>query len=33
MDDERGAAVAAALVPYAWRELTERMLARLVVGR
>jgi hypothetical protein len=32
MGDERGAAVAAALAPYAWRELTERMLARLVVG-
>jgi hypothetical protein len=32
LGDERGAAVAAALAPYAWRELTERMLARLVVG-
>jgi hypothetical protein len=32
MRDERGAAVAATLAPYAWRELTERMLARLVVG-
>ena len=32
MDDELGAAVAAALAPYAWRELTEPMLARLVVG-
>jgi hypothetical protein len=32
MSDERGAAVAAALAPCAWRELTERMLARLVVG-
>jgi hypothetical protein len=32
MSDERGAALAAALAPYAWRELTERMLARLVVG-
>jgi hypothetical protein len=32
MGDERGAALAAALAPYAWRELTERMLARLVVG-
>jgi hypothetical protein len=30
--DERAAAVAAALAPYAWRELTDRMLARLVVG-
>jgi hypothetical protein len=30
--DERAVAVAAALAPYAWRELTDRMLARLVVG-
>ena len=30
--DERAAAVAAALAPYAWRDLTERMLARRVVG-
>jgi hypothetical protein len=30
--DERAAAVAAALTPYAWRGLTERMLARMVVG-
>jgi hypothetical protein len=30
--DERAAAVAAALAPYAWRELTDRMLARRVVG-
>jgi len=29
-DDE--ASVAAALAPYAWRELTDRMLARMVVG-
>lgn len=32
MGDERGAAVAAALAPYAWRGLTERMLARLFLG-
>lgn len=32
LGDERVAAVAAALAPYAWRELTERMLARVVVG-
>jgi hypothetical protein len=32
MGDERGAAMAAALAPYAWRELTDRMLARLIVG-
>ena len=32
LGDERCAAVAAALAPYAWRELTVRMLARLVVG-
>jgi hypothetical protein len=30
--DDRAVAVAAALAPYAWRELTERMLARRVVG-
>jgi hypothetical protein len=30
--DERAAAVAAALAPYAWRDLTDRMLARRVVG-
>ena len=30
--DERAAAVADALAPYAWRELTDRMLARRVVG-
>ena len=30
--DERCAALGAALAPYAWRELTERMLARLAVG-
>jgi hypothetical protein len=30
--DERAAAVAAALAPYGWREFTERMLARRVVG-
>jgi hypothetical protein len=30
--EDRVAAVAAALAPYAWRELTERMLARRVVG-
>ena len=30
--DEPAAAVAAALAPYAWRELTDRMLARRVVG-
>jgi hypothetical protein len=30
--DEAGAAVAAALAPYAWREFTARMLARRVVG-
>jgi hypothetical protein len=30
--DERAAAVADALTPYAWRELTDRMLARRVVG-
>jgi hypothetical protein len=30
--DERTAAVAAALAPYAWRDLTDRMLARCVVG-
>ena len=29
---ERAAAVAAALTPYAWREFTDRMLARRVVG-
>jgi hypothetical protein len=32
MGDERGAAVAASLAPYAWRDLTDRMLARCVVG-
>jgi hypothetical protein len=31
-DDARGGAVAAALAPYAWRHLTDRMLARCVVG-
>lgn len=31
-DDGRAAAVAAALAPYAWRELTHRMLVRRVVG-
>jgi hypothetical protein len=30
--DERAATVAAALAPYAWRDLTERMLARRVIG-
>jgi hypothetical protein len=30
--DERVAAVAAALSPYAWRDLTDRMLARRVVA-
>jgi hypothetical protein len=30
--DEAATAVAAALAPYAWRELTDRMLARCVVG-
>jgi hypothetical protein len=30
--DERATAVAAALAPYAWRDLTDAMLARLVVG-
>jgi len=30
--DERAVAVAAALAPYAWREFTDRMLARRVVG-
>ena len=30
--DERAAAVVTALAPYAWRDLTERMLARRVVG-
>jgi hypothetical protein len=30
--DGRAAAVAAALAPYAWREFTDRMLARRVVG-
>jgi hypothetical protein len=30
--DEGAAAVAAALAPYAWRGLTERMLARHVIG-
>ncbi|GAB3308097.1 hypothetical protein GCM10027451_16790 [Geodermatophilus aquaeductus] len=30
--DARTAATAAALTPYAWRDLTDRMLARLVVG-
>ena len=29
---ESAAVVAAALMPYAWRELTDRMLARRVVG-
>ena len=29
--DEGAAAVAAALAPYAWRDLTERMLARHVI--
>ena len=32
MGDGRCAAAAAALAPYAWRGLTDRMLARLVVG-
>jgi hypothetical protein len=32
MGEERVAAVAAALAPYAWRDLTDRMLARRVVG-
>jgi hypothetical protein len=31
-DDRAAAAVAAALAPYAWREFTEHMLARRVVG-
>lgn len=30
--DEPTGAVAAALMPYAWRDLTDRMLARCVVG-
>jgi hypothetical protein len=30
--NDRAVAVAAALAPYSWRELTERMLARRVVG-
>src|SRR3954454_21483930 len=30
--DARAAAVAEALAPYAWRDLTDRMLARRVVG-
>jgi hypothetical protein len=30
--DECAAAVAAAMAPYAWREFTDRMLARRVVG-
>jgi hypothetical protein len=30
--NERAVAVAAALAPYAWRELTDRMLARRAVG-
>jgi hypothetical protein len=30
--DARTAATAAALAPYSWRDLTDRMLARLVVG-
>ena len=30
--DGRAAAIAAALAPYAWRDLTDRMLARRVVG-
>jgi hypothetical protein len=30
--DARAAAVAEAVAPYRWRDLTERMLARLVVG-
>ena len=30
--DARAAAVAAALAPYKWRDVTDRMLARLVVG-
>jgi hypothetical protein len=32
MGDERAGAVAAELAPYAWRDLTDRMLARCVVG-
>lgn len=32
MDGEWDAAAAAALAPYAWRGLTDRMLARMVVG-
>jgi hypothetical protein len=32
IDDEWGAAVAAALAPYDWRGLTQRMLARRVIG-
>ncbi len=31
-DDEPAAVVAAALAPYPWRDLTDRMLARQVVG-
>jgi hypothetical protein len=30
--DQRATAVAAALAPYAWRELTDRMLARRVLA-
>jgi hypothetical protein len=30
--EERAAAVAAALAPFAWRDLTDRMIARVVVG-
>ena len=30
--DERAAALVTALAPYAWRDLTERMLARRVLG-
>jgi hypothetical protein len=30
--DETAGAVAAALAPFAWRDLTDRMLARCVVG-
>jgi hypothetical protein len=31
-DDDSAAAVADVLAPYAWRELTDRMLARRIVG-
>jgi hypothetical protein len=32
MGDERAGAVAAELAPFPWRDLTDRMLARCVVG-